>query len=115
MLLFASLIKAQHAVQIILFITDISVPVPAVTTSSTSTTPTSTSTDSESTTTSLDTTTNSMSTSKCPKCAIRQSTGKLSCCAEGGAWFKKCGGFGSNSEHTWYQGREACKGGTSLA
>ena len=46
----------------------------------------------------------------CPKCVTNRS-GKLSCCARGGAWFKKCGDVGdSNVEHTWFDGTRACKG-----
>ena len=47
----------------------------------------------------------------CPKCSIIKRTGTLSCCPQGGAWFKKCGDFGdSNFDHTWVEGIEACKG-----
>ena len=47
----------------------------------------------------------------CRKCGIIKQSGKLSCCARGGAWFKKCGDAGdSNFEHTWVEGIQACKG-----
>ena len=47
----------------------------------------------------------------CPKCSSHKQSGKLSCCAGGGAWFKKCGDFGnSNFDHTWVEGIQACKG-----
>ena len=46
----------------------------------------------------------------CPKCGTIQKSGKLSCCARGGAWFKKCGNVGdSKFEHTWVEGMQACK------
>ena len=46
----------------------------------------------------------------CPKCGINAKSGKLSCCAPGGAWFKKCGGVGDASfDHTWTEGIQACK------
>ena len=46
----------------------------------------------------------------CPKCAAIKKSGKLSCCAPGGAWFKSCGTSGnSNTEHTWLEGVQACK------
>ena len=45
----------------------------------------------------------------CFKCGTKKS-GKLSCCAPGGAWFKKCGDAGeSNFDHTWAEGVQACK------
>ena len=46
----------------------------------------------------------------CRKCGITNKSGKLSCCARGGAWFKKCGDAGdSNFDHTWLEGVLACK------
>ena len=46
----------------------------------------------------------------CPKCAAIKKSGKLSCCAPGGAWFKSCGtGGNSNTDHTWLEGVQACK------
>ena len=51
----------------------------------------------------------------CPKCAAIKKSGKLSCCAPGGAWFKSCGTSGnSNTEHTWLEGVQACKGVVGL-
>ena len=48
--------------------------------------------------------------SKCPECGSINKSGKLSCCARGGAWFKKCGDAGNtNFDHTWAEGIEACK------
>ena len=46
----------------------------------------------------------------CPKCGTIKKSGKLSCCARGGAWFKNCGDVGDSSfEHTWSDGFNACK------
>ena len=47
----------------------------------------------------------------CPQCGILGKTGKISCCALGGAWFKKCGNPGDSTfDHTWSEGIEACQG-----
>ena len=52
---------------------------------------------------------------ECPKCAVIKKSGELSCCAPGGAWFKNCGTSGnSNTEHTWVEGVQACKGVVGL-
>ena len=46
----------------------------------------------------------------CSKCGTVKKSGKLSCCARGGAWFQKCGdAAGRNVDHTWAEGIEACK------
>ena len=46
----------------------------------------------------------------CPKCGIFEKTGKTSCCAPGGAWYKNCGGVSNrNADHRWFEGVEACK------
>ena len=46
----------------------------------------------------------------CPKCATFQRSGRVSCCAPGGAWFKNCGGFSNkNVDHKWSEGVDACK------
>ena len=46
----------------------------------------------------------------CPKCGSTNKSGKRSCCAPGGAWFKKCGDVGdTNFDHTWAEGIKACK------
>jgi len=37
---------------------------------------------------------------------MAQKSGQLSCCAKGGAWFKKCG---ANADHSWVDGIKACK------
>ena len=45
----------------------------------------------------------------CAKC-VNSMTGKLSCCARGGAWFEKCGDVGDTQfDHTWAEGIRACK------
>ena len=46
----------------------------------------------------------------CPKCGSITQSGKRSCCARGGSWFKNCGDAGdSNAGHTWVEGIQACK------
>ena len=46
----------------------------------------------------------------CPKCGMFKKSGRVSCCAPGGAWYKNCGGAGNrNAQHTWFEGTEACK------
>ena len=51
-----------------------------------------------------------VATTRCPKCTVANKSGQLSCCARGGAWFKKCGYPGdTNFEHTWFEGFGACK------
>ena len=46
----------------------------------------------------------------CPKCGITKKSGKRSCCARGGAWFRNCGDAGdAKFEHTWAEGAHACK------
>ena len=53
----------------------------------------------------------------CPKCGTLNKSGKLSCCARGGAWFKNCGDVGDiKFDHTWVEGIQACKSfGSSIA
>ena len=47
----------------------------------------------------------------CSKCGTTRQSGKRSCCARGGAWFKKCGDVGdTHVDHTWAEGVIACKG-----
>ena len=49
-------------------------------------------------------------TMRCPKCATFGKSGRVSCCAPGGAWYKNCGGAGNrNVDHRWLEGVEACK------
>ena len=51
-----------------------------------------------------------MRSSGCARCGTRKKSGQRSCCARGGAWFKKCGDLGdSKFDHTWYEGIWACK------
>ena len=45
----------------------------------------------------------------CPKCGTNKKSDKLSCCYEGGAWFKNCGDA-DDFDHTWTDGVKACKG-----
>ena len=46
----------------------------------------------------------------CPKCAINQDSGKLTCCARGGSWHGKCGDTTSPKfDYTWAMGNMACK------
>ena len=53
----------------------------------------------------------SSSGSGCAKCGITKKFDKRSCCARGGAWFKKCGDRGDTQfDHTWAEGIQACKG-----
>ena len=45
----------------------------------------------------------------CSKCGYFKKSGKRSCCAVGGAWFKDCGDANNpNVNHTWVEGVEAC-------
>ena len=47
----------------------------------------------------------------CTKCSTVKKSGKRSCCALGGAWFKNCGDAGDRHfDHTWSEGIQACKG-----
>ena len=57
----------------------------------------------------------SLSSSRvCAKCGSRRS-GALSCCARGGAWFKKCGDAGDEQfDHTWAEGVQACKSSSTI-
>merc|ERR1712032_998978 len=37
-------------------------------------------------------------------------SGRASCCAPGGAWYKNCGGSSNrNANHRWFDGVEVCK------
>ena len=48
-------------------------------------------------------------TQACSKCAYFKKSGKRSCCASGGAWFKDCGDADNpNVNHTWAEGMQAC-------
>ena len=47
----------------------------------------------------------------CAKCGTVRKSGKLSCCAPDGAWFKNCGDAGDKHfEHAWSEGIQACNG-----
>ena len=51
-----------------------------------------------------------MSNPVCPKCGTVKKSGKRSCCARGGGWFKNCGDVGDTKfDHTWAEGIQACK------
>ena len=70
-------------------------------------------------TTRVYTTTTSLSTprigDRCVKCGIYKKSGKRSCCARGGDWFKNCGDAGDTKfNHTWIEGVKACEGVVSL-
>ena len=46
----------------------------------------------------------------CPKCGTFGKSGRVSCCAPGGAWYKNCGGAANkNADHRWHEGTETCK------
>ena len=46
----------------------------------------------------------------CPKCGTFAKSGRVSCCAPGGTWYKKCGGASNkNVDHMWSEGVDACK------
>ena len=46
----------------------------------------------------------------CSKCGTFDKSGRASCCAPGGAWYKNCGGAGNrNTDHRWFEGVDACK------
>ena len=46
----------------------------------------------------------------CPQCGTFKKSGRTSCCAPGGAWYKNCAGAGNkNAYYRWFEGVEACK------
>ena len=46
----------------------------------------------------------------CAKCGTFKKSGRLSCCAPGGAWYKNCGDVGDdNVDHAWLEGVTACE------
>ena len=52
--------------------------------------------------------------SGCVKCGTTKKSGKRSCCAPGGAWYKNCGDAGDMKfDHTWAEGIQACNGFTT--
>lgn len=58
-----------------------------------------------------DTPANKPANKACSKCGKFTKSGRVSCCAPGGAWYQKCGGSTANKkfEYTWIEGVEACK------
>ena len=47
--------------------------------------------------------------SGCPECGTIKKSGKRSCCARGGAWFKNCGDADDTKvDYTWAEGIRAC-------
>ena len=46
----------------------------------------------------------------CARCGTFRKSGRVSCCAPGGAWFKNCGGglSSKNVHHRWSEGVVAC-------
>ena len=50
----------------------------------------------------------STNTVTCPKCGEFKRSGRVSCCAPGGSWYKSCGSAGNtNADHRWFEGLEA--------
>merc|ERR1719163_2176267 len=46
----------------------------------------------------------------CPKCGKFKKSGRASCCAPGGTWFKNCGSAGNTKvNYKWTDGANACK------
>ena len=46
----------------------------------------------------------------CLRCGRFEKSGRFSCCAPGGAWYKNCGGLGNrNVDYKWFEGLETCK------
>ena len=46
----------------------------------------------------------------CPNCGTFKRSGRVSCCAPGGAWYHNCGNVSrTNLGHSWLEGVEACK------
>ena len=45
----------------------------------------------------------------CSKCGTFKKSGRISCCAPGGSWYKNCGGSSTrNAYHRWSEGVKAC-------
>ena len=56
------------------------------------------------------------STIQCQNCGTFKKSGRVSCCATGGTWYKKCGDAGNRSAgHSWLEGVEACKRKSKLS
>ena len=48
--------------------------------------------------------------SVCTKCGTFKKSGRVSCCAPGGAWYNNCGGVGDSTvDHRWLEGVDVCK------
>ena len=46
----------------------------------------------------------------CLKCGTFKKSGRVSCCAPDGTWYKNCGGVGNKHVgHSWSEGAQACK------
>ena len=46
----------------------------------------------------------------CPQCGTFKKSGRASCCAPDGAWYKNCGGVSNrNADHRWFEGVADCK------
>ena len=46
----------------------------------------------------------------CSKCGTMRKSGKRSCCAPGGAWYKNCGSAdNAKVGHTWLEGLQTCR------
>ena len=46
----------------------------------------------------------------CSQCGTFTKSGRVSCCAPGGAWYKHCGGVNNKTMiRSWVEGVEACK------
>merc|ERR1712187_14779 len=46
----------------------------------------------------------------CSKCGTFPKSGRVSCCAPGGSWYKNCGAANNdNFDHKWSEGTEVCK------
>jgi len=52
-------------------------------------------------------------TKMCLQCDTFAKSGRVSCCAPGGAWHENCGGAGyRNADYTWFEGMKDCKPAT---
>ena len=48
---------------------------------------------------------------KCQNCGKFKRSGRHSCCAPGGSWYRNCGGDDdTNVDHRWSEGVKACRG-----
>ena len=46
----------------------------------------------------------------CPKCGTFAKSGRASCCAPDGAWYRNCGGAKNRDvDHRWIEGAKACE------